>query len=38
MLLLFLGVALANCATTLLLCGWGPCPDNPTGYLLLSRH
>lgn len=31
-LLLFVGVALANTLTTLLLCGLGPCPDNPTRY------
>lgn len=35
-LVLFLGVALANVATTLLLCGLGPCPDDPTHYLWWS--
>ncbi len=30
---LFMLVAVANVATTVLLCGLGPCPDNPTGYL-----
>ena len=32
-LAVFVCVAVANVATTLLLCGLGPCPDNPTGYL-----
>ncbi len=32
-LALFMLVAVANVATTVLLCGLGPCPDNPTGYL-----
>jgi disulfide bond formation protein DsbB len=31
-LALFLFVAVANVATTFLLCGLGPCPDNPTHY------
>jgi disulfide bond formation protein DsbB len=31
-LLAFCGVAIANVLTTLLLCGLGPCPDNPTRY------
>jgi disulfide bond formation protein DsbB len=35
-LALFLFVALANVATTLLLCGLGPCPDDPTHYLWWS--
>lgn len=36
-LLLFCGVAVANVLTTLLLCGLGPCPDNPTRYEWLQR-
>jgi len=32
-LALFVLVAAANVATTLALCGLGPCPDNPTGYV-----
>lgn len=35
-LLLFCGVAIANVLTTLLLCGMGACPDNPTHYEWLS--
>jgi hypothetical protein len=31
-LVLFCGVAVANVLSTLLLCGLGPCPDNPTHY------
>lgn len=34
---LFVLVALANAVSTLLQCGFGPCPDNPTGYELLRR-
>jgi disulfide bond formation protein DsbB len=34
---LFVVVALANAVSTLLECGFGPCPDNPTGYELLGR-
>ncbi|HKC44326.1 MAG TPA: disulfide bond formation protein B [Burkholderiales bacterium] len=34
---LFVALALANAVSTLLLCGFGPCPDNPTGYELLQR-
>ena len=30
---LFLAVAAANVASFLLECGFGPCPDNPVGYL-----
>jgi disulfide bond formation protein DsbB len=30
---LFVLVATANVATTVLLCGLGPCEDNPTGYI-----
>jgi hypothetical protein len=33
---LFLAVAAANVATTLLLCGLGPCEGDPTRYLWLS--
>jgi hypothetical protein len=36
-LLLFCGVAVANVLTTLLLCGLGPCPDNPTNYEWLGE-
>lgn len=34
---LFVLVVLANAASTLLQCGFGPCPDNPTGYELLTK-
>jgi disulfide bond formation protein DsbB len=34
---LFVLVAVGNAASTLLECGFGPCPDNPTGYELLRR-
>jgi disulfide bond formation protein DsbB len=34
---LFVLVALANAVSALLQCGFGPCPDNPTGYELLAR-
>jgi disulfide bond formation protein DsbB len=34
---LFVLVVLANAVSTLLQCGFGPCPDNPTGYELLTR-
>jgi disulfide bond formation protein DsbB len=33
---LFVALALANAVSTLLLCGFGSCPDNPTGYELLG--
>jgi disulfide bond formation protein DsbB len=33
---LFLAVAVANVATTLLLCGLGPCEGDPTGYSWLG--
>jgi len=32
---LFVAVAAANVASFLLECGFGPCPDNPTGYMWL---
>jgi disulfide bond formation protein DsbB len=32
---LFVAVAAANVASFLLECGFGPCPDNPVGYLWL---
>ncbi len=32
---LFVVVAAANVASFLLECGFGPCPDNPVGYLWL---
>ena len=35
-LALFLVLALGNGISTVLLCGGGLCPDNPTGYLLLK--
>lgn len=35
-LLVFFAVAAANVATTVLLCGLGPCPGNPVRYLWLS--
>jgi hypothetical protein len=34
---LALAVALGNALTTLLMCGFGGCPDNPTGYLWLPK-
>jgi disulfide bond formation protein DsbB len=34
---LFVAIALANAVSTLLECGFGACPDNPTGYELLQR-
>ena len=34
---LFVLVALASAVSTLLLCGFGPCPDKPTGYELLAK-
>ncbi len=34
---LFVLIVLANAVSTLLECGFGPCPDNPTGYELLAR-
>jgi disulfide bond formation protein DsbB len=34
---LFVLIALANAVSTLLECGFGPCPDNPTGYELLQK-
>jgi disulfide bond formation protein DsbB len=34
---LFVLIALANTVSTLLECGFGPCPDNPTGYELLQK-
>ena len=34
---LFVLVVLANAVSTLLECGFGPCPDNPTGYELLAK-
>jgi disulfide bond formation protein DsbB len=34
---LFVLVALASAVSTLLQCGLGPCPDNPTGYELLAK-
>ncbi len=34
---LFVLVVLANAVSTLLECGFGPCPDNPTGYELLRK-
>ncbi len=33
---LFVLIAVANAVSTLLECGFGPCPDNPTGYELLQ--
>lgn len=35
MMWLFLALVTANAASTLLECGFGACPDNPTGYLWL---
>jgi disulfide bond formation protein DsbB len=34
---LFVLVVLANAVSTLAECGFGPCPDNPTGYELLAK-
>jgi len=34
---LFVFIVLANAVSTLLECGFGPCPDNPTGYELLLK-
>jgi disulfide bond formation protein DsbB len=34
---LFVLVVLASAVSTLLQCGFGPCPDNPTGYELLAK-
>jgi disulfide bond formation protein DsbB len=34
---LFVLVALGAAVSTLLLCGFGPCPENPTGYELLAK-
>ena len=34
---LFVLIVLANAVSTLLECGFGPCPDNPTGYELLAK-
>jgi hypothetical protein len=34
---LFVAVALANAVSTLLECGFGACPDNPTEYELLRK-
>jgi disulfide bond formation protein DsbB len=34
---LFVLVVLANAVSTLLECGFGPCPDNPTEYELLQK-
>jgi disulfide bond formation protein DsbB len=34
---LLIAVAAANVASFLLECGFGPCPDNPVGYLWLQR-
>jgi len=34
---LFVLIVLANAVSTLLECGFGPCPDNPTGYELLQK-
>jgi hypothetical protein len=34
---LFALVALGNAVSTLLQCGFGPCPDNPTRYELLAK-
>jgi hypothetical protein len=33
---LFILIAAANLVCTILLCGLGPCPSDPTHYLLLS--
>ena len=33
---LFILIAAANLVCTVLLCGFGPCPSDPTQYLLLS--
>lgn len=34
---LFVLIALGNAVSTLLECGFGPCPDNPKGYELLQK-
>jgi disulfide bond formation protein DsbB len=34
---LFVLMVVANAVSTLLECGFGPCPDNPTGYELLQK-
>jgi disulfide bond formation protein DsbB len=34
---LFVLVVLAHAASALLQCGFGPCPENPTGYDLLAK-
>jgi disulfide bond formation protein DsbB len=34
---LFVAIAFANAASTLLECGFGACPDNPTEYELLRK-
>ena len=34
---LFVLIVLGNAVSTLLECGFGPCPDNPTGYELLQK-
>jgi disulfide bond formation protein DsbB len=34
---LFVLIVLANAVSTMLECGFGPCPDNPTGYELLQK-
>jgi disulfide bond formation protein DsbB len=36
-LLLFILIVTVNLVCTVLLCGLGPCPSDPTHYLLLSR-
>jgi disulfide bond formation protein DsbB len=35
---LFILLAAANVVSFVLECGLGPCPDNPTDYLLLPKH
>jgi hypothetical protein len=34
---LFALIVLANAVSTLLQCGFGPCPEKPTGYELLVK-
>jgi hypothetical protein len=34
---LFVLIVVGNAVSTLLECGFGPCPDNPTGYELLQK-
>jgi hypothetical protein len=34
---LFVLIVLGSAVSTLLECGFGPCPDNPTGYELLQK-